>query len=406
MTSATSGRMLRIVVHDYSGHPFQVELSRTLAARGHDVLHLYSGGFQTPKGRVGNDSDDPPTFAVDGIDLGETFRKYGYVRRFGQERRYGHLLVDRIQRFRPDVVISGNAPLDVQAAVRRWSASHEVPFVFWLQDIYSFAIERMLQRKLAFAGRLVAQRFTRLEAQVLRQSDAIVAITTDFLPALDHWKVPSKKITVIENWAPLGEIQVRPKANAWALKHGLAEVPVILYAGTLGLKHDPSLLLALAEQLNDVRIVVVSEGLGADWLREHGSASSNLLLFPFQPFDRLSDVLGTADLLVAILEPEAGVYSVPSKVLTSLCAGRAILGSIPRSNLAARIIERVGAGIVVEPGDREGFVRAARALLADPERRSAAAHAARSHAERSFNIEPIADRFEAIAWASTAHEGD
>jgi hypothetical protein len=32
---------MRVVVHDYAGHPFQVELSRALAARGQDVFHLY-----------------------------------------------------------------------------------------------------------------------------------------------------------------------------------------------------------------------------------------------------------------------------------------------------------------------------------------------------------------------------
>ena len=32
---------MKIIVHDYAGHPFQVQLSRRLASRGHEVLHLY-----------------------------------------------------------------------------------------------------------------------------------------------------------------------------------------------------------------------------------------------------------------------------------------------------------------------------------------------------------------------------
>ena len=43
---------LRILVSDYSGHPFQVQLSRELARRGHEVIHSYSAGFQTPKGNL------------------------------------------------------------------------------------------------------------------------------------------------------------------------------------------------------------------------------------------------------------------------------------------------------------------------------------------------------------------
>jgi hypothetical protein len=43
---------MRIAVCDYCGHPFQVQLSRQLARRGHDVLHLHSADFVTPKGAV------------------------------------------------------------------------------------------------------------------------------------------------------------------------------------------------------------------------------------------------------------------------------------------------------------------------------------------------------------------
>ena len=53
------------------------------------------------------------------------------------------------------------------------------------------------------------------------------------------------------------------------------------------------------------------------------------MLLPYQPFGRLSEVLASADVLVALLESDAGAYSVPSKVLTYLAAGRPILGAIP-----------------------------------------------------------------------------
>jgi hypothetical protein len=42
---ASGDRRLRVVVHDYVGHPFQVHLSRELARRGMDVLHLSCDSF-------------------------------------------------------------------------------------------------------------------------------------------------------------------------------------------------------------------------------------------------------------------------------------------------------------------------------------------------------------------------
>lgn len=43
---------MRILVHDYAGYAFPLQLSRALARRHHQVLHLYSGSFQAPKGLV------------------------------------------------------------------------------------------------------------------------------------------------------------------------------------------------------------------------------------------------------------------------------------------------------------------------------------------------------------------
>jgi glycosyltransferase involved in cell wall biosynthesis len=175
---------------------------------------------------------------------------------------------------------------------------------------------------------------------------------------------------------------------------------VFLYAGTLGKKHDPKLLIDLATDMRhsaEVRVVVCSEGPVADDLARRAAelAIENLVVLPFQPYEELSDVLGTADVLLVMLESAAGYFSVPSKVLTSLCAGRPILGSMPRDNLASRTIQCAGAGAVTEPDDRAGFLAAARSLL-DANARHEGGAAARSYAERTFAKELVTDRFEAI----------
>src|SRR4051794_2756283 len=59
---APTGRDMRILLHDYSGHPFQVQLTRALAARGHEALHLHCPSFTTGKGALEVRDDDPATF--------------------------------------------------------------------------------------------------------------------------------------------------------------------------------------------------------------------------------------------------------------------------------------------------------------------------------------------------------
>ncbi len=384
--------MTRILIHDYSGHPFQAQLSRELARRGNDVLHLTFAGFQTPKGNLTRHADDPAGLAFGAVTLDEPFDKHSLVHRLRQEREIGRRTAAWVARFHPEVVISGNAPLDVQSIVASESRRQHAAFLFWIQDLYSVAIARALRQRFRLPGTLAAQRFIRLEASTLRSADGIVAITEDFIPALRNWGVALDRITVIENWAPLDEIYPVARDNEWARRHGLADRQVILYSGTLGMKHDPSLLVALAERLPDAVVLVVSEGPGADWLKSN-SRGTNIRVLPFQPFEVLPAVLGTADLLVSILEPDAGVFSVPSKVLSSLAAGRAILAAIPVENLAARTIARARAGQVVDPRDRAAFAEAAAAILGDNDARLAAGVAARRYAEQAFDISAIADRF-------------
>ena len=97
---------MRILIHDYSCHPFQVELSRALAARGHDVLHLYSGSISTPRGGLVRRQEDPPGFDVRPLSLGKAIAKYDYFRRFTQELAYARLLEEAARDFKPAVIWS------------------------------------------------------------------------------------------------------------------------------------------------------------------------------------------------------------------------------------------------------------------------------------------------------------
>jgi len=283
-----------------------------------------------------------------------------------------------------------------------------VPVVFWQQDVYSLAMRVHLAQRLGRVGDLVGRALMAAERWLLRSSARIVVISDDFVPMLDRWGVDPQRVSVIENWAPLAELPPCSRPNRWSDRHGVdADDVVLLYAGTLGLKHEPSLLLEVARRFRgrpEVRVIVASEGPGADWLREHLDADTNLEILPFQPYEDLPKMLGTGDVLMVLLEPEAGVYSVPSKVLTYHCAGRPVLGAMPEENLASRIIARQGSGIVVRAGDATAMADAAERLVDDVELRTSMGAAARMYAERTFDIDRIASEFERIVDAAQQGE--
>lgn len=389
----------RILVHDHCGHPFQLQLSRELARRGHDVLHLYCGSFVTGKGAV--DDADEEGLRVEAVTLPSEFAKYSPWMRLRQEREYGLKLRARARLFSPEIVLSANTPLLVQKHLLAEAKRLGSRFVFWQQDALGIGIKRVLERRYGWLGGVAGNRFVRFERSLLLKSDAVVVISEGFLPALEKLGVPSEKTYVVENWAPLDELAPRPRDNEWSRNQRLVGRRVVLYSGTLGLKHDPEVIVQLAVALrdqDDVEVVVVTEGRGEEWLRRRRDEEglTNLRLLPFQPYADLPDVLGSADVLLALLEADAGAFSVPSKVLSYLCAGRPLLAAIPSDNLAAQVIRRSGAGFVVEPGDREALIGEAVGMLGDSALREELGGRARQYAEENFDIGVVADRFEPI----------
>lgn len=396
---------MRIVINDSSGHPFQVQLSRALAARGHDVLHIHFADFHTPKADLVRRDGDPPSFTVTGLRLGKPFAKNKLVRRRFQEVEYGRVLSTAALAFRPDIVVGCNNAIDVQRALQAACRRASVPFVFWLQDIYSIAIQNVLRKRLPVLGRIIGLYYEWLERRLLRRSDSVVSITEDFLPVLQRWGVARERCTVVRNWAPLDAIKQFTKDNEWSRTHGLSQGKVVLYTGTLGLKHDPMLLVDLAERLRaraDVTVLVVSEGAGAELVAREALSRklANLRVLPFQPFEVYGEVLASADVLLAMIEPAAGVFSVPSKVLSYLCAGRPVVLSVPPENLAARTVRESGAGRVVAPGDRAAVHSALLVYLDNAQERQAAGRRARAYAEKTFDIEAIAGRFDGVLRAA------
>ena len=400
---------LSILLHDYAGHPFQVELSRELARRGHTVTHAYFADDIGPKGDLKRRDEDPETLSFLPISLGGGYSKTSFVKRRFQDVEYGRKAGDALLKLRPDIVISGNTPTESQTGIQRAARRSGAKFIFWCQDFYSIAASRILSKKLPVVGDAVGFYYTALERTQMRESDAIILITDDFAQQTTAWGVQPSRLHVIPNWGAIDQIPTLSKDNAWSRANDLADKFVFLYSGTIGLKHNPALLVALAERYAsdpNVSVVVAASGSGVDYLEREKTARnlSNLVLPGLQPFDRFPEMLASADVLAAVIERDAGTFSVPSKVLSYLCAGRAILLAAPPENLAAKTVTQSDAGVVVEPEDEAGWLEKAAGYVANPELRQRQGAAGRRYAEMNFDLQKVADRFEAVIASACARQ--
>jgi glycosyltransferase involved in cell wall biosynthesis len=162
------------------------------------------------------------------------------------------------------------------------------------------------------------------------------------------------------------------------------------------MKHRPDLIYQLAEELGELcTVVVVTEGIGEEYLKRQ-PVLDNLILLGFQAYDVLPQVLASADVLLATLESDAAEFAVPSKILSYLCAGRPILLAAPAANLASSIVRESGAGLVVDPDHFASWAEAAKQLVLNAGYREQLSLAARSYAERTFDITAVTSSFETI----------
>lgn len=390
---------MRLLVFDFSGHPFQAQLSRELSRRGHDVTHAWCDAYVSGHGRL--EAGPGETVRFSPVSVGRSIAKTSYAKRSLQEVRLGLDLLTFVRRTRPDVVLVANTPIPMMVMLTAMLWLRRTPWVLWHQDVQAVAVARLAGNKLSPIFSVLARVLQWGERWSSRRAAAIVVITEAFRGVHAEWGT-ADKVTVIPNWAPLDEISPRERDNDWAVTHGLDDEPTLLYAGTLGLKHDPELLVALAAEVRaqgtPVRLVVVNEGPAEPIVRAAAARLSvPLTLLPFQSYADLPDVLASGDILVVLLEQDAGEFSVPSKTLSYLAAGRPVLGLMPSENLAASLV--LGAGGFVVPPLRSSLPAAglwADQLLRDPARLAQLGAESRLLAEKEFALETCADEFERI----------
>jgi colanic acid biosynthesis glycosyl transferase WcaI len=390
-----------LFLHDFGGYPFTIQLARELAARGHRTNYAYYLNLPGPRGNVASD-EAQDGLQVHGVKTIRDFQKYNYVKRVVQECEYGLRVASRVVRARPATVLSANTPPIAQFWITLAARIVRANGVVWVQDVFGIASTAILSSKMGFLGSLAASVVKKVDRLNLALCNSIVAISPSFSHALAASGVDEAKITTLANWAPLKDIpSFREKPNLWGKEHGLDGKFCFMYTGALGDKHDPSPLLHLAKYCggrDSACVVVVSEGPGAEFLKKEATSLGleSLVILPYQPFEIVPTMMAEADVLLATLAKGASSFSVPSKVLSYLCAGRPIVCLMDRNNDAAQMVVSAGAGIVIDPPDVQAFIDACAFLMNNEEQRRSMGRQGRLFAEDEFDIERIAEQFERL----------
>ena len=138
--------MLKIVIHDYAGHPFQFELSNYLS-KDYQIHHLYFKNDHGPKANFSKKNSK--NLIIEALGESIRYNKKNFVARFFKDIEYGKIVARKIRNIKPNIVISGNCPTISQQIIMRSAKKVDSKFVIWIQDFYSIAVETLLKKKIS-----------------------------------------------------------------------------------------------------------------------------------------------------------------------------------------------------------------------------------------------------------------
>jgi colanic acid biosynthesis glycosyl transferase WcaI len=172
--------------------------------------------------------------------------------------------------------------------------------------------------------------------------------------------VPSDRIAIVRNWVDLDHIKPLEGVSPYRKELGVgASDRVVLYSGNIGAKQGLNDVIAAASLLaarSDIKFLIAGEGPAKKELVERAAALPNVGFLPFQPYARLSDFLGVADIHILPQAADAADLVLPSKLGGMLASGRRIVVTAAPETELAEFLR--GAAIIVPPANAAALAEA------------------------------------------------
>lgn len=237
---------------------------------------------------------------------------------------------------------------------------------------------------------------TGLERWLMRRFDVVSSISPSMVRRAIQKGVPAERTAHFPNWVDISAIQPQGGRSAYRDELGIADDQVVaLFSGTLGAKQGlhllPEAAKALLETAPNVVMVVCGDGVMKPHLQEHAAHLPNVRLLPLQPYERLSELLGMADIHLLPQDPDVADLVMPSKLTAMLSSGRPVVTNARPGSEVAQVVTQCGK--LSPPGDAQALAQHVAALAAAPEERRQLGQQARVFAEAHLSARSILRMF-------------
>jgi colanic acid biosynthesis glycosyl transferase WcaI len=221
---------------------------------------------------------------------------------------------------------------------------------------------------------LLASILFAMEAACYRWADYVSTISKGMLDRIRSKGVDARKLLVFRNWANDRAVQPLDRMTGFRREWSLEGCFVVLYSGNMGVKQGLDILLDAAGYLavfHDIVFLIVGDGGEKERLVAAARVRGllNVRFQPLQPFERLAELLATAD--VSVIPQRGGLSDIvlPSKLCNHLASGRPVVVTADPGSDLAQIVSSGPCGLVVPPEDAPALAAAILQLRDQADRR-------------------------------------
>lgn len=381
---------MKIVIHDYSCHPFTLEVASYFAKKGHLVNYLFSKQINLTGTYYKEHKHKNLKFTP--IIEKKKIKKFNLISRRFIEIEHGNISWKVIKNFQPQLIFFANLPIDPLYFLIKECKKSNFKTVFWVQDIYHLAIKNYF-KKIPLIGRLIYKHYQLIEKKCSILSDKNIFISSTFKK---FFPINKFKNYTINNWIPLDVIKNYRADCAVEKKLKIESKFTFMYTGTISLKHQYENLILLAISFPDKNIIILSEGKFAEILKKSSKYLKNLRVYPLVSYQELPKYLFYANVTLVNLKDEAADLCVPSKILTYCALSKPILASVPKNSPVNIMILNNNIGLTSIPTDNVSYLDNARLLSENKKLRNKFSHNALKFAKEKFNINFVYKKFDEI----------
>lgn len=325
--------------------------------------------------------------SVDVECVGSTaYPRHRMRRRISNYLSYLALAIPRAVALRPDVVLAMTDPPVAGIAGAFVARMAGRPFVYNIRDLYP---------DMAIGGDIVrpakwVERWEKMHRDALKQAARVIVLGDDMRDRIISKGIASERVVVVRDGAAFSStLPERSDPLVREIRCGFSFV--VLHAGNLGFYGAWDTLLKAGEILRNegAGFVFVGDGANRGSIAAAAAAISNIRFLPFRPVAQVPHVMMAGDLHVITVRRGLEGVVVPSKLYSTLAAGRPVLAVAPRESDAARIVVESGCGIAPDPDDPRAVAEAIRQLRDDPARLATMARRAAEAAGRYARVNEL-----------------